>query len=718
MVIPKINSAHGSDTRNIINRAIDLINVQGKSIQDLVAKGQLTPTQYATLIQTVNGLISKGDVSVHDIDINKGKITEGMVAESLLKIIAGNAPIHSVPSDRSITINKIAFNKESSNKYNPETSIKAILEYSNGTTSPHATLKTSDFIRVDGSEKVTFSKSRTIVYYDSNKNFITYDPVLSPKQNHTSDVPEQAAFLRFTYLESDWGVLTQVNLGSNLLTYEPYYNYIPQKYVERQNIINSDIVNKSITADKTDFIEIGKNLANTENYTENFYVDPANGNLLPSTSFDTTDFISIENVNEFVVNTFARFYVYLRADGTHISGGSNIDAGSLFNPPSDAKFIRLSVFSGNVPNIQVEKGNTVTPYQPFGYLIPNLINTSNVSTTTTTDHYGKWNMKNFRDQVSKYENPNFNERIEVAVIGDSWVAGSRRVTEPLRSRLIKDYGDAGIGFVGFSANRRSTARTEVTTTGTWTEVNKVGGLDLRQYASSVVGSTVKVVTFENSSSLEIHHVKQSGSYRYRINGGSWKTVSTSTDTVVKDSAFTQSNVTLEIEVLSGTVTLLNAYMFNNSRGAVVHQLGYSGASTADFIEVNRQHYISELKKSNIKSIGILLGTNDMSQSIGLQIFKENLSELIDRIKTANPLIDVFLISPSGNNLTRPLTMKDYDEALHELSVQENISYVSLYKNMGTYEEQNARGLFEDDVHPNTDGGYQIANVVYDRLMTI
>ena len=66
MVIPKINSAHGSETRNIINAAIDLINLHGKSIQDLVAEGQLTPTQYSQLLKEINGLIAKGDILESD----------------------------------------------------------------------------------------------------------------------------------------------------------------------------------------------------------------------------------------------------------------------------------------------------------------------------------------------------------------------------------------------------------------------------------------------------------------------------------------------------------------------------------------------------------------------------------------------------------------------------------------------------------------------------
>ena len=71
MVIPKINSAHGPDTRNIINRAIDIINSQGKSIQNLVAKGQLTPKQYAELIAIVNDTATTDDLETLNIRFNE-----------------------------------------------------------------------------------------------------------------------------------------------------------------------------------------------------------------------------------------------------------------------------------------------------------------------------------------------------------------------------------------------------------------------------------------------------------------------------------------------------------------------------------------------------------------------------------------------------------------------------------------------------------------------
>lgn len=84
-MLPKINSSHGSETRNIINNAIDSVNIQGKSIQDLVAKGQLTPEQYATLIQSVNGLISKGEITLDDIDKSNFKLDGTMFSVEFLE---------------------------------------------------------------------------------------------------------------------------------------------------------------------------------------------------------------------------------------------------------------------------------------------------------------------------------------------------------------------------------------------------------------------------------------------------------------------------------------------------------------------------------------------------------------------------------------------------------------------------------------------------------
>src|SRR5699024_5052763 len=48
------------------------------------------------------------DIGINQINKNKGKIDETYLSEELLQQMAGNAPIHSVPANKSITKAKIA----------------------------------------------------------------------------------------------------------------------------------------------------------------------------------------------------------------------------------------------------------------------------------------------------------------------------------------------------------------------------------------------------------------------------------------------------------------------------------------------------------------------------------------------------------------------------------------------------------------------------------
>ena len=74
--------------RNALNALSKSVEHQGKTIQDLVAEGQLTPAQYAELIKVVNGLLKSGEIGYYDLNnslrsnvdsiadkINKGQVT-------------------------------------------------------------------------------------------------------------------------------------------------------------------------------------------------------------------------------------------------------------------------------------------------------------------------------------------------------------------------------------------------------------------------------------------------------------------------------------------------------------------------------------------------------------------------------------------------------------------------------------------------------------------
>lgn len=280
MTIPKINSAHGSDTRNILNRAIDLINVQGKSIQDLVAKGQLTPSQYVSLIQTVNGLIAKGEITIDDIDKNNFKIDQTMVTNEFLQQIAGTANINAVPADgslttrkyidKSVTPEKTDFFSISTNKFNVHAVLDGKTLDADGSIIDSPTHWLSDYIELpsDGKMSVTNGTYR-LNLYDDNKNFISRAGITSSSLIDFSTATN-ASFIRISG-SADKNVVT-INDGTTLRPYVPYAKVLKKEHVPEVNF--DDIDNVSVHPSQEIHFRSSKNLYNRFNLQKDKSMDP------------------------------------------------------------------------------------------------------------------------------------------------------------------------------------------------------------------------------------------------------------------------------------------------------------------------------------------------------------------------------------------------------------------------------------------------------------
>src|SRR5699024_9829209 len=135
------------------------INVQGKSIQDLVAEGQLTPEQYASLIQTVNGLISKGEVKPDDL------------SPELLEIInsSDGTPfeILSIPRDKSVSVEKTDFINKTENLFDPtKMTFGKTINALTGVISDNTAQSISDFIDVRDIDSIYRNNLSAIMRYD------------------------------------------------------------------------------------------------------------------------------------------------------------------------------------------------------------------------------------------------------------------------------------------------------------------------------------------------------------------------------------------------------------------------------------------------------------------------------------------------------------------------------------------------------------------------
>lgn len=108
MKLERTGSIWNRSNRNGINNNWDRLEGIMSSLDKLVIEGNLTTTQYSQLISELHGLIKHGQVSIYDIDKNKGLLDQSFFTPEFLKQIAGTAPILSTVADGVVTNPKVA----------------------------------------------------------------------------------------------------------------------------------------------------------------------------------------------------------------------------------------------------------------------------------------------------------------------------------------------------------------------------------------------------------------------------------------------------------------------------------------------------------------------------------------------------------------------------------------------------------------------------------
>ena len=217
-MIPKINSAHGSDTRNLINRAIDVINQQGKTIQDLVAKGQLTPKQYADLITLVNNMASKDETFLKENGININDFDES-TRKTFLE--AQGIDVNYILGDGNVKVENTSFVEEimvgsTDENINNKFTMNGRLGTVTGGFIEDAGHRATNFISIgdavyffryvlDGKSDGKFADYQ-VVYYDGNQEYLSgeaagTDYTLTQhdgKYGRKYNIPSGAKYVRFS----------------------------------------------------------------------------------------------------------------------------------------------------------------------------------------------------------------------------------------------------------------------------------------------------------------------------------------------------------------------------------------------------------------------------------------------------------------------------------------------------------------------------------------
>lgn len=382
MVVPKINSAHGSDTRNIINRAIDLINAQGKSIQDLVAKGQLTPEQYADLISIINNTADNEDM------LNRLSLKRDLNAEIKLSdlhtevksaMTGGSVPVVGLNSVGTENI------KDSSVSSSKRTRMGEIGLFFTDSTNPNG-IPNIDFIK---NELTIKSGNRVMSRRDTH--LISEDvvvPLNMQSINQTLIFDTEIKSFKFvptidtSSINENSIVLMSISRRTNESEAQSIFStfdYTVNGEIKKVN--PKSIIDKSIARFKTNFIDMGKNILDNTAH-KSFLIDSV-GRFLKSNQPVRCAFVgSIEAGKTYTITKFQggdRFVVglfdkdplnsdwplpslkveSLATDGTEQS----------YTFKNEINATHIVVYTNNesidIPKVQVEEGAVSTEYEEY-----------------------------------------------------------------------------------------------------------------------------------------------------------------------------------------------------------------------------------------------------------------------------------------------------------------------------------------------------------------
>ena len=310
-------------------------------------------------------------------------------------------------------------------------------------------------------------------------------------------------------------------------------------------------------------------------------------------------------------------------------------------------------------------------------------------------------------------------------IKEAW---STDFTRAMKAR----YGNAGPGWCGFGYHDAygeirgcaDPAEMAVSFSGSWvgTYGTDFKSPDLSSATSGTAGSRVMVGYFSTAqiALLELHYTGAIGAaVRYRFNGGAWAALSLAATGGQKAaiSGAPAGAWQLEIEVVSGTVTLSGLFARNDLPGIIVSNLAVSGSglvgSWSALLHPSGASYRADLiaafsrldNRGRIDQWIALIGTNDQRVSADPRDYGKAMIVFVrGMIRAVSPLASVLWAVPCENGLATGPAMRNYATAARLTARELKIAFVDMQPSFGASFADYDDLFGTDDLHPNAIGG--------------
>lgn len=307
-------------------------------------------------------------------------------------------------------------------------------------------------------------------------------------------------------------------------------------------------------------------------------------------------------------------------------------------------------------------------------------------------------------------------RRKIALTGDSWT-DLTTIPEALRAMLASDFTvDRGWRSVlpatpvwgdTYSASGWTAYDGAATSTFPYGVGADGNGISATSTTASVSWTTT------NATQITIYSRKYGGTWRYRVDGGNYTTVTEGTDgglTITKINGLSDTSHVLQIDCTgnTGTVSFSGFYSSRPEYGGVeILRMGNGG--TRGVRVSSYAPYMTDIVADIAPdTVIVCLGTNDYRVSGStVQTYLSGIQAIRDNWRAASPGIGFIFVAPAQSSGTAVFPLSDIRDALYEWCLMEGHEFYNMYDDWETYDNENAQAQWSDLLHISSAGAKRL-----------
>lgn len=287
--------------------------------------------------------------------------------------LEANAVVTDKIADNTVTVRKVNFLKPGKNLFDKKkTLLNKYVDPNSGKLVDASGTDTSNLIAIESDTYYIKNVKGHVAFYatENDKDYISGIHESIALEKVSFKTPSNAKYLRFSIKKAE-GFSTdsaQLERGTMSSSYQEYTEFVLEGN-QFPNIKTDKIENQAVTAEKTNFFIVGKNIFNKDVIQNNRLVNAnANGAVVNWEGSFASEKIYIEPGQSYVASTPIN-YAFYKEDDSFISGKNSAVKGEVLTAPIDTKYLRCSAQNQYKDTLQLEKGTTITNYESYHHVL-------------------------------------------------------------------------------------------------------------------------------------------------------------------------------------------------------------------------------------------------------------------------------------------------------------------------------------------------------------